>query len=224
MSDTPEPSVEHGIHVDQAVTINRSRPEVYAFWRDFANLPQVMRHLHMVTVLDARRSHWVAAAPAGTSVEWDAETLEDRPNELIAWRAVGAAIVPNAGTVRFEDSSDGSGTVVGVHLEYHPPGGPIGMIVAKLFGESPDQQVSDDLRRFKQMMEAGEVTTTESQPSGRDLKGRDKPASHEVADGDEAFATTREQSEGVVREASEESFPASDAPSWTGRRQTGAST
>jgi len=149
------------IEVRRAITVLAPQNEVYRFWRNFENLPQFMQHLESVRVLDDRRSHWKARAPAGTSVEWDAEIVEDRPNELIAWRAVGNADVPNRGSVRFQPSPQG-GTEVLVELSYEPPGGRLGSIVAKLLGEEPEIQVASDLRRFKQVIELGEVVLSEA--------------------------------------------------------------
>lgn len=163
---------DSGIHVQKAVMINKSREELYRFWRDFENLPRFMQHLESVTMSDGRRSHWVVKAPMG-SVEWDAEITEERPNELIAWRSVGHSSVEHMGRVHFKDAPAGRGTEVHVTLAYSPPVGATGAIVAKLFGEEPAQQVEEDLRRFKQVMEAGEIPTTEGQPSGRrSLVGR----------------------------------------------------
>jgi uncharacterized membrane protein len=121
-----------------------------------------MAHLESVQVLDDRRSHWKAKAPAGTTVEWDAETIEDRPNELIAWRSLPDATVPNSGTVRFKDAPGDRGTEVLVQLSYQPPGGKVGALIAKLFGEEPKQQVKGDLRRFKQVMETGEIVHSDA--------------------------------------------------------------
>jgi uncharacterized membrane protein len=145
------------IRTKRSLTVNKSPEECYAFWRDFKNLPQFMRHLEPVTIVDDRRSHWKAKAPAGASVEWDAETIEDRPNELISWRSTEDADVYNAGTVRFERAPGGRGTEVRVDLEYKPPLGKLGSKVAMLFREEPGQQVADDLRHFKQVMETGEI-------------------------------------------------------------------
>src|SRR5262249_43303222 len=131
------------------------------------NLPRFMKHLESVQVKGERRSRWMAKAPAGTRVEWDAEITEDRPNELIAWRSLEGADVDNSGSVRFERAPCGRGAVVRVEMRYSPPAGVIGAGVAKLFGEDPEWQVKDDLRRFKQVMEAGEIITTEGQPAGR---------------------------------------------------------
>jgi len=146
-----------GIHVKQAVSIKRPRTEVYAFWRNFENLPRFMAHLESVQVTDNRRSHWKAKAPAGNAVEWDAEIVEERPNELIVWRSLPDAGVPNTGSVRFRDAPGDRGTEVLVELDYQAPGGKLGSLVAKLFGEEPEQQVKGDLRRFKQVMETGEI-------------------------------------------------------------------
>ena len=157
----------HGIKVEKSITINRSPEELYRFWRNFENLPSFMNHLESVKTTDAIRSHWVAKAPAGRSVEWDAEVYNEKENELIAWRSLEGADVDNAGSVRFEPATGGRGTVVRVTLKYDPPGGALGALVAKLFGEEPSQQIEEDLRRFKQVMEAGEAPTTEGQPSGR---------------------------------------------------------
>jgi uncharacterized membrane protein len=160
-------SRSRAIRVAQAITINRSPEEVYRFWRDFQNLPRFMKRLESVQATGDKRSHWVAKAPAGTTVEWDAEITEDRPNELIAWRSLEGADVDNVGSVRFERAPGGRGTVVKVNMQYSPPAGAIGAGVAKLFGEDPEWQIKNALRRFKQLMETGEIITTEGQPAGR---------------------------------------------------------
>jgi uncharacterized membrane protein len=155
------------LEVRKTLAVNCSPAEAYAFWRNLANLPRFMAHLDAVEVRDERRSHWVARAPGGTTVEWDAEIVEDQPNERISWRSVEGSDVPNSGTVRFQQAPGGRGTLVRVELRYEPPAGELGRSVAKLFGEEPEQQVDADLRRFKQVLEAGEVPTTEGQPEGR---------------------------------------------------------
>jgi uncharacterized membrane protein len=158
---------ERGVKVEKSVTINRSPEELFGFWRNFENLPRFMNHLESVKVTGGNRSHWVAKAPAGTTVEWDAEVYNEKPNELIAWRTLEGADVDSAGSVRFERASEGRGTLVRITLKYDPPGGAIGAAIARLFGENPEQQIDEDLRRFKQLMETGEVATTQGQPSGR---------------------------------------------------------
>jgi uncharacterized membrane protein len=149
---------EDGIHVTETVTIQRPPTQIYQFWRDFSNLPRVMRHLKSVEILDNQHSHWVAKAPAGTSVEWDAEIVADRPNELITWRSSEGTGIENAGAVHFNALPGGQGTEVRVELRYNPPGGAVGAAFAKLFGEEPGQQVEEDLQRFKEIMEAGQAT------------------------------------------------------------------
>lgn len=141
------------IHVSKSVTIDRPVSEIYRFWRNLENLPRAMSHLESVRQRPDGRSHWVAKGPAGSKIEWDAETLIDRENEIISWRSVKGADVPNEGTVRFRDLGNGQKTEVKVSLTYHPPGGAIGAAVAKLLGEEPSQQVGDDLRRLKKELE-----------------------------------------------------------------------
>lgn len=158
---------DRAIRVEKSVTVNRSPEELYQYWRKLENLPHFMDHLESVKTTSEKRSHWVAKAPAGTTVEWDAEIINDKPNEMIAWRSVEGSDVDNSGSVRFERGPQGRGTEVRVQIQYSPPGGIIGATIAKLFGEEPSQQVEDDLRRFKNVMEAGEIPTTEGQPSGR---------------------------------------------------------
>ena len=153
--------------VHRAVTVNRPRAEVFAFWRNFENLPRFMQHLQAVEMQADGRSHWVTRAPLGRTVEWDAELVEEQTDELLAWRSLPEADVENEGRVSFRDALDGSGTIVEVTLEYRPPLGAPSIVVARLFGEQPWQQVRDDLRRFKQIMEAGEVPTIFAQSSGR---------------------------------------------------------
>jgi uncharacterized membrane protein len=163
-SDNPVVSVPagSGIKVEKSVTINRSPQELYSFWRRFENLPRFMNHLESVTTTTQGRSHWVAKAPAGTTVEWDAEIYNEKEGELIAWRSLDGADVDNAGSVRFEPAAEG--TLVRVTLRYDPPGGAVGAAVARLFGENPEQQIEEDLGRFKQVMETGEA---DGQNSGR---------------------------------------------------------
>ena len=156
------------IKVAKSVTINKAPDELYRFWRNFENLPRIMDHVESVQTTGDRRSHWVAKAPGGMTVAWDAEITDERENEMIAWRSLPNADVDNAGTVRFQPAPGGRGTEVHVSLEYNPPGGILGAGVAKIWGEEPAQQVEDDLRRFKQLMETGEIPTTEGQPSGRE--------------------------------------------------------
>jgi len=121
-----------------------------------------MAHLESVEVLDNNRSRWKAKAPAGTTVEWEAETIEDRPNELISWRSLPDASIPNSGSVRFKDAPGNRGTEVHVELQYQPPAGKLGSLIAKLFGEEPEQQIKGDLRRFKQVIETGEIVHSDA--------------------------------------------------------------
>ncbi|MBL1177404.1 SRPBCC family protein [Pantanalinema sp. GBBB05] len=155
------------IQVEKTVTINKSAEELYNFWHNFTNLPIFMKHIESVTLIGDRRSHWVAKAPMDQTVEWDAEIVDDRPNELIAWTSVEGSDVDNSGFIRFKSAPGGRGTEVKVVLEYNSFGGAVGNIFAKLFGESPEQQIGDELNRFKQLMEAGEIATTEGQPACR---------------------------------------------------------
>jgi uncharacterized membrane protein len=148
--------------VARSATVNRSRQEVYAFWRNFENLPQFMRHLESVQVLDERRSQWTATAPAGSTVSWEAELLEDVPGERISWRSLPGSTIANAGTVRFQDAPGDRGTEVHVELEYRPPAGMLGAAVAMLFREEPKEQLIDDLRAFKQVLEVGEVLVSDA--------------------------------------------------------------
>ena len=158
--------MNQAIKVEKTVTINKPADELYRFWHNFENLPNFMKHLKSVTVLSDKRSHWVANAPLGASVEWDADIIEDRENEFISWASVEGADVDNSGFVRFKPAPGDRGTEVKVVIEYAPPGGVVASAIAKLFGEEPEQQIGDELRRFKMLMEAGEIATTEGQPKG----------------------------------------------------------
>src|SRR4051794_28215181 len=149
-----------------AVTISASAEDVYARWRDFEQLPSFMYHLESVKRIDDRRSHWVANGPADTTIEWDAEITEDVPGERIGWRSSRGAMVPNEGVVRFTPAPGDRGTEVHVEISYEMPLGGLGATVAKLFGEEPDVQVSDDLRRFKQLIETGEIARSDAAPWG----------------------------------------------------------
>jgi uncharacterized membrane protein len=142
-----------GVIVHSEVMVNRPASDLYAFWRRLDTLPSVMRHLQSVTAVDDRRSHWVAAAPLGTTVEWEAEIINDLPNRVIGWQSLEGSTVVTAGSVHFDEQPDGRGTTVRVRLQYDPPAGKLGAWVARLLGEEPSVQIDEDLRRFKQMME-----------------------------------------------------------------------
>lgn len=157
---------DRGMEVKRAITVNRPASAAYQFWHDFRNLPRFMRHLEAVEMNGGNRSHWKAKAPAGSTVEWDAEVVEDRPDEVIAWRSVEGSAVSNAGSVHFVPAPGGRGTEVHVELRYDPPGGSAGAMVAKLFGEEPGKQIFDDLRNFKQVLETGEVVQSEATAKG----------------------------------------------------------
>jgi uncharacterized membrane protein len=163
-----------GIHVKKSITIGRPVDELYRFWRNLENLPRFMDHLESVRVT-GDRSHWVAKGPAGRSVEWDAEIINEVENQLIGWRSLPGATVASAGSVNFDDAGPDRGTRITVHLQYDPPAGKLGALFAKLFGEEPSQQIHEDLRRLKRLLEAGEVPTIVGQSSGR---VRERPATN----------------------------------------------
>ena len=143
-----------GIRVEKSIVIDRPVAELYRFWRDIENLPRIMAHLESVTDIDGRRSHWIAKAPIGTHVEWDAEIHNERENELLAWRSLPGADINNAGSVHFRPAPDGDGTEIRVVLSYQPPAGKLGAAIARALGEEPSVQLADDLRRFKDAMES----------------------------------------------------------------------
>jgi uncharacterized membrane protein len=154
-----------GVHVEESVTINKPIGEVFRFWRNFENLPTFMEHLDSVAMRDEGISHWVAKGPAGVNVEWDARIINEVENKIIGWQSLEGSSISTAGSVNFDETEHG--TRVRVHLQYNPPAGRLGAAVARLFGEEPNQTVREDLRRFKQLMETGEIPTTDGQPSGR---------------------------------------------------------
>jgi uncharacterized membrane protein len=164
-----------GMHVKESITIGRPVAELYRFWRNLENLPRFMDHLESVRVTGNDRSHWVAKAPAGMKVEWDAEIINEVENQVIGWRSLPGSTVASAGSVNFDDAGTDRGTRITVHLQYEPPAGRLGALFAKLFGEEPSQQVRADLRRLKQILEAGEVATIQGQTSGRE---RERSRSH----------------------------------------------
>jgi uncharacterized membrane protein len=165
-SDTREQlGGSRGIHVEQAVTVMKPVSEVYRFWRNLENLPTFMQHLESVAEREEGISHWVARGPAGMKVEWDARIINEVDNKVIGWQSLEGSMVSTAGSVNFRET--GHGTEVHVHLQYNPPGGKLGAAIAWMFGEEPNIQVREDLRRFKRLLETGEIPTTEGQPSGR---------------------------------------------------------
>ncbi|MBB5361649.1 SRPBCC family protein [Deinococcus humi] len=143
------------IFVEHSVVIDRPTQGVYDYWRKLENLPRIMSHLESVTELDDKRSRWVAKAPLGTHVEWEAEIVNDKPGQRIGWHSLPGATVDNAGSVQFEELPNG-GTRVHVALSYRPPAGPLGAAVAKLFGEEPSQQIAEDLQKFKATFEGSD--------------------------------------------------------------------
>jgi uncharacterized membrane protein len=160
-------AVARDVHLETSIAIDRSPQELYRFWRDFKNLPLFMRNLESVTELNQTQSHWVAKGPGGSRVEWDAEIYTEKENELISWRSLEDADFINAGSVRFQTGPHGHGTFVRVTMNYNPPAGKVGASLVELLGAEPAQLIKEDLRRLKQIMEAGEIATIAGQTSGR---------------------------------------------------------
>jgi uncharacterized membrane protein len=181
----------YGIKLKKAVTVNSPRERLYRYWRELKNLPGLSDNLLSVDMIDKTRSHWTLRVPGGLNLEWDGEITVDRENEMIGWRSLDGADLDNAGYVRFEKATGGRGTVVRVALQYNPPAGKVGAALSTLLGEKPSSLIEEALRRFKQVMETGEIPVA--------MDERRLPHSEEP-----------------VEAASEDSFPASDAPAWTG--------
>ena len=148
--------------VGRTVTVNRPREELYAFWRDFRNLARFMENVESVRVDDDRRSHWVVKAPGGKTVEWDSVLTEEEEGRVLAWESAPDADIKNTGRIEFRDAPPGRGTEITATIVYDPPGGDLGKLIAKLFQKEPKIQARRDLRRFKQLMETGEISTSEA--------------------------------------------------------------
>lgn len=221
-SAMPRDFFNRGVHVEETVTVERPARELYRFWRNFKNLPRFMRHLSSVAERDGRTSHWVARGPAGRAVSWDAQIINDREGELIAWKSLRGSPVHNTGSVRFVPAANGR-THVKVRIEYLPPAGAIGKVIARMLGRAPDQKVREDLRRFKELMEG--VGGGGGAPGRQAMKKRSRRGKSRVATTGRAAARVAARAAGraargardAVQEASEESFPASDAPGWRSR-------
>jgi uncharacterized membrane protein len=171
----------YGIKVKRAITVDRPPEDLYQYWRNLENVAALSGGLLSMKIIDRTRSQWTLQAPGGMELRWTAEIMVDRPNKMIGWRSIGRGDIDNAGYVRFERATGGRGTVMRVALQYNPPAGKLGAMLAAALGKKPESLIEQALRRFKQLMEAGEIPRIES-----------------------------------VETASEDSFPASDPPAWTG--------
>lgn len=179
LRDRAEPvAAGRPMRVKAAVTIDRSAADIYRYWRHFENLPDIMAHLKSVEVLDETRSRWTVRAPLGSSATWEAEIVEDVEEQVVAWQSVPGSTIDNSGEVRLMPAPGDRGTELHVLLRYELPAGAVGAALAKLFGDDPVQQVKDDLRRFKQVMETGQVVRSDGAPSGTDarLQPKQRPA------------------------------------------------
>jgi len=190
-----------GIKLKKYIIVDRSPEELYRFWRNFENLPRFMDMLDSVVVLDDLRSRWSVAGPGGVPVTWDAEITVDRANEMIGWRSLEGSTVETKGYVRFESSPGARGTLVRVAMQYVPPAGKAGAVFATLFGKRPGAEIDEALRRFKQLMESGEIALPPRSPIRRTTEDRKMNVPNPAE---------------TVEAASEDSFPASDSPAWTG--------
>ena len=170
----PASRLARGIHVHEAITVNRPLADVYRFWRDFENFPTFMAHLESVQT-SGTRSVWRARGPAGLRLEWEAQTTVERENEAIAWRTLPESTVQHSGSVRFEHAPGGRGTEVHVELEYQARGAAAGASVARLFADDPEQEIRYDLRRFKQLLEAGEIPVSDGPGLWRPAQPPERP-------------------------------------------------
>ena len=155
-----------GFRYRTALTIQSSLEDVYRRWRDLERLPEIFEHLTSVAKTAAGKSHWVAEGPFGKSVEWDAEVINEVENELIAWQSLPGSDIDTAGSVHFERAPVGRGMILRVALKYDPPAGKLGATIASLFGANLEKQVDEDLKRFKQLVETGEIATVAGQTHG----------------------------------------------------------
>jgi uncharacterized membrane protein len=157
---------QHGLRYDRSLAIQSPPETLYSYWRQLENLPRIMSHLVSVQQTDSLRSHWTAQAPMGQTIEWDAEIINERPDDLIAWRSVPGSQLDTAGSVHFEALPGNRGTLVHIELKYEPPGGKAAAALARLFGAGLEAGINEDLRKFKQLMETGEVASISGQPQG----------------------------------------------------------
>jgi uncharacterized membrane protein len=155
-----------GVQVQQSVLVNTAPDGAYTFVRNLENLPRFLKHLKNVEVRDEKRSHWAVQGPGGKEIEWDAEIITDSPNHVISWRSLNHPDVKSAGSVHFEPAIGKRGTIIRVRMQYLPIGGALRAFVGKLFGDEPDLQLDEDLHRLKQVLETGEIATTQGQPRG----------------------------------------------------------
>jgi uncharacterized membrane protein len=164
---TQSQSGAYDVRAGRSITVNRPPEECYRFWRDFENLPRFMLHLQSVRVIGDNRTHWIAGGPMGRRFEWDAEVTADEPGRCISWHTVEGSDVRHSGSVHFDAAPGGRGAVVRVQMYYTPPAMGAGALAARIFGQDPESEIAKDLRRFKQVMETGDVVSTEGQPAGR---------------------------------------------------------
>lgn len=167
LSDLGEPKsgpLLGGIRLQESVTIDVPAQQLYDYWRNFSNLPRFTKNLKSVQVIDDTRSRWTVDGPAGKELSWEATIIDDRPGEMISWRSIEGSDFDNAGSIWFQPATTGRGTVVKLIFSYNPPAGPLGSLVAKLSGKEPAMLLKQQLRRFKQLMETGEIATTGGQP------------------------------------------------------------
>lgn len=156
--------LRQGVNLEASIVVDRPVPQVYSFWRELENLPKFMRHLESVENIGLTRSRWVANAVLGAHVTWEAELVNVRRDEVIAWRSVPGSELANAGSVRFERVGDGSRTLVKVRMKYNPPAGKLADVVAKLFGDAPQDVIQADLQRFKALFEAIPIPDASQEP------------------------------------------------------------
>ncbi|HEV2733502.1 MAG TPA: SRPBCC family protein [Longimicrobiaceae bacterium] len=161
------PTFDSTVTVSNSLTVNRPAGELYRFWREARNLPRFMSRVELVREESPTRARWTMSAPMGRTWEWDAEIVEEEEGRRIAWRSLEGGDLPNRGSVTFAPDTRGEETVVTYRVEFDPPLGALGAAVASVFHEVPEQMARADLRRFKALMETGEIPTTEGQPSCR---------------------------------------------------------